>query len=154
MVTTDVMHAWPLCKTYLLLRVCQHRQTHFLRQWCSFKPSYRFVRSSATSFFIWRHYCMPHKIKINYCSRFEECEGCHIRFLRLQVGVFFTSGLAKMRVRKDWWVLVDVAILRLKKEGKLGEMLRCAARRLVSPSLRGSSPMLGMFWLPFSDILG
>lgn len=33
-------------------------------------------------------------------------------------------------------------------------MLRCASQRLVSPSLRGASPMLGMFWLPFSDILG
>lgn len=42
----------------------------------------------------------------------------------------------------------------ITEEEKLGEMLRCAARRLVPPSLRGSSPMLGMFWLPFSDILG
>ena len=49
---------------------------------------------------------MPHKIKINYCSRFEECEGCHIRFLRLQVGVFFTSGLAKMRVGTSYIVII------------------------------------------------
>ena len=39
-------------------------------------------------------------------------------------------------------------------KGKLGEMLRFASRRLVSPSLRGASSMLGMFWLSFSGILG
>lgn len=143
---------------YLLLRVCHHRQTHFLRRWCSFKPSYRFVCRSATSSLSGDTIVFLIKPKLTPVT----LDRVHSRssrrlshsLLASAVGIFFPSGLTEMWVRKDWRVLVTGRHFEIAAKEELEEMLRCAARRLVSPSLRGAYSMLGMFWFPFSDILG